>query len=123
MKKILILIAMIMFPLTANATNRGTQEPHVQPAMMGGDVMKDMLEQVTSITSGYRTVVGNCVYTVKRKTAKVVVIRFYDANSRDSNPEQTDMQAVFLKTSNGTKLVAITFSPVDVTKYIDLLVE
>lgn len=92
-------------------------------ASANSNVTKDMLEQVSSITSGYKTVVGDAVYTVKKKNTTVVIVRFYDGNSRESDPEKTDMQAVFLKSKGSWRLVAITFSPVDVTKYIDLLVE
>lgn len=108
MKKILIAL-MLMFSLTAFA---------------GKTISKDMLEQVWSVSGGnYKPVVGAAVYTVQKKHTTIIVVRFYDANSSSSDPEQTDMQAIFLKTKDGTKLVAITLSPVDVTKYIDLLVE
>jgi len=107
MKKVLIAL-IFLFSLTANAT---------------GLVTKDMLEQVHDITGGYRPIVGNSVYTIQKNKTTIVVVRFYNNNLTDPDPEQTDMQAVFLKTKSGTKLVALTFSPVDVTTYIDLLVE
>lgn len=107
MKKLLIALV-LLFSLTAHA---------------GGTVTKDMLEQVWNVASSYKPIVGNSVYTIQKTKATVVVVRFYDGNGRDADPEHTDMQAVFLKTKTGTTLVAITFSPVDVTKYIDMLVE
>ena len=63
------------------------------------------------------------VYTIEKKHSTIVVVRFYDSNSTDADPEQTDMQAIFVKTKNTCKLVAMTFSRIDVTKYIDILVE
>ncbi len=110
MKKISYILAALVLCFSLNA--------HA-----GSLVTKDMLEQVWNVTSGYRPVVGNTVYTVQKNKTTIVVVRFYDGNGSDLDPEKTDMQAVFLKTKSGVKLVALTFSPVDVTKYIDLLVE
>lgn len=107
MKKIIIALV-LMFSLTAHA---------------GSLVTKDMLERVWNVTSGYKPIVGDAVYTIQKKKSTIIVVRFYDTNLTDADPEHTDMQAVFLKTKSGTQLVALTFSPVDVTKYIDLLVE
>lgn len=94
------------------------------PVFAGKTVNKDMLEQVWSVSgSNYKPVVVDTTYIVKRKTSTIVVVRFYDANKSDADPEYTDMQAVFVKTKTQTKLVAITLSPIDVTPYIDVLVE
>jgi hypothetical protein len=108
MKKILIAL-MLMFSV---------------PAFAGKTVNKEMLEQVWNVSgSSFKPVVVDATYVVKRKTSTIIVVRFYDANKTDADPEYTDMQAVFVKTKTQTKLVAITLSPVDVTPYIDLLVE
>ena len=108
MKKILIAL-MLMFSITAYA---------------GPTVTKDMLEQVSNVTSGYRPICGNSMYVVHKGKTTVIVVRFYNTNvTQDEDPERTDMQAVFLKTRGGAKLAALTFSPIDVTPYIDLLVE
>lgn len=107
MKKLLIVLA-LLFSMNAHA---------------GSLVSKDMLEQVWGVASGYKPVVGNAVYVVQKKKITIIVVRFYDINQTDADPERTDLQAVFLKTKSGTKLVALTFSPVDVTSFIDLLVE
>lgn len=114
MKKILITLA-LMFSLTAYAQT-------AKPA--GKIVTKDMLQQVNDVTSGYKPIVGDSVYVIPKGTTTIVVLRYYSTNALDDeDPTRTDMQAVFLRTKSGTKLVALTFSPVDVTKYIDLLVE
>jgi hypothetical protein len=84
---------------------------------------KDMLEQVSNITMGFKPIVGNSLYVVERKTATIIIVRFYDSNKSDADPATTDLQAVFLKTKSECKLAALAMSPVDVSKFIDLLVE
>jgi len=97
--------------------------PICKPAKPIKNCTKDMLEQVSNINGSWRPIVGNSLYTVQRKSAVVIVVRMYDTNKTDADPQETDLQALFLKTKHQCKLVAITFSPIDVTKYIDLLVE
>ena len=64
MKKILVAL-MLMFSLTAYA---------------GPTVTKDMLEQVSNITNGYRPICGNSVYVVHKGKTTVIVV----AHSRNT---------------------------------------
>lgn len=109
MKKIgyVVSLLVLMFSLNANAQK----------------CTKEMLEQVSNIDSSWRPIVGNSLYSFEKNGLSFIVIRLYDANKPNNDPEATEIQAVFVKKGKTYKLEAITFSPVDLTNSIGLLVE
>ena len=110
MKKIigysLAALILLLSPVTANASSKCTN---------------DMLTQLTNINISWRPIIGNSLYTIERKNITVVVIKLYDNAKIVVNPEQIDLQAIFIKTNKSCTLAAIIFSSIDVTEYINLL--
>lgn len=125
MKKIGYIFAIIMLAITTThaATTCKKTTDGVVCATTRGVVTKNMLEQIANINSFWRPIVGDSVYFVKKAALTVVVVRLYDYNKQDNDPENTDVQAGFICKGKACVLSFITFSPIDVTKYIDLLVE
>lgn len=86
-------------------------------------VTKNMLEQIANINSFWRPIVGNSVYVVKKEALTIVIIRLYDYNKQDGDPEIDDVQVIFVKSDKTCKLYAVVFSSVDrIIKNIELLV-
>lgn len=109
MKKISYVIAAIMLMFSLNA--------FANPAT------RNMLEQVSNINSSWRPVVGKSLYYLHKGHKDIAIICFYDSNTSNADPEHDDVQAVFVKSKDGYKLVATAFSSIDkVLENIDLLV-
>lgn len=84
---------------------------------------KEMLDTVSNINGSWKPVVGKSIYRLDRHNKKLVILCFYDSNKNDADPEVDDVQAVFVKTKDGYKLVATAFSSIDrVLENINLLV-
>lgn len=84
---------------------------------------REMLEAISNINGSWKPVIGKSFYRIERKGKTIVVLCFYDGNKTDADPEVDDMQAVFIKTKSGYKLVATVFSSIDrVLENINILV-
>ncbi len=84
---------------------------------------KSMLDQVSSVSTSWHPTVSKVPYRVHKKSKDIVVMCFYDSNANNADPDRDDAQAVFIKSGDGYKLVAVVFSSVDrVLENIDILV-
>jgi hypothetical protein len=125
--KAALVALMIMFSATTYAAPYYLSPPNIPTAptnKMRDRVTKNMLEQVYKINYSWLPVIGKSLYIIHKNTTSVLVIKMYDSKKMDDvDPEVADVQVVFVETNGEYKLAAVCFSSVDLTKYIDMLVQ